>query len=143
MTIISNCDTLIMSSTSLESVDATIAMVWNKCSIIFQYIQPLLLSPSIAVMFLHQLSDVSLFEINQKHYIREQYWEDHGNLLLVFTWHQKKVKLKILGFYVHQVKGMLNIYLLACFQLGRPLCFRNRTPFFDSAWPQGAHNLAE
>ena len=49
------------------------------------------------------------------------------SLFLVFTWRQKKLKLKLLRFYLYQVKVILKIYLLACFQLGRPLCFENRT----------------
>ena len=37
----------------------------------------------------------------------------------------------MLSFYLCQVKASLNIYLLACLQLGRPLCFENRTRFFS------------
>ena len=49
---------------------------------------------------------------------------------LVFTWRQKKLKLKIFSFYLYQVKAIFE-HLLACLQLGRPLCFENRTWFFS------------
>ena len=49
---------------------------------------------------------------------------------LVFTWRQKKLKLKILSFHLHLVKVILGIYLLACLQLGRPLCSENITLSF-------------
>ena len=35
-------------------------------------------------------------------------------------------KLKILSFYLHQLKDILNIYLLTYFQLGSMLCFESR-----------------
>ena len=41
-----------------------------------------------------------------------------------------KLNLKILSFYLYRVKVIFNEYLLACLQLGRPLCSENRTRFF-------------
>ena len=37
---------------------------------------------------------------------------------------RKKLKLKILSFYLHQVKVMFNHTPLACLQLGRSLCLK-------------------
>ena len=46
-------------------------------------------------------------------------------IFLVFTWRQKKITLTILSFHIHQVKVILNKYLLACLQLGKRLCFEH------------------
>ena len=43
----------------------------------------------------------------------------------------QKKKLKILSFYLYQVKAIFK--LLACLQLDRPLCFENRTRLFHNA----------
>ena len=55
-----------------------------------------------------------------------------GFKIIIIGFHvtSEKVKLKILSFYLYQVKVILNKYLLACLQLGEPLCFENRTRFF-------------
>ena len=47
---------------------------------------------------------------------------------------EKKLRLKILGFYLYQVKDIFKQNLLACLQLDRPLCFGNRTQFFHNVW---------
>ena len=47
------------------------------------------------------------------------------------SWFSRDVKLKILSVYLYQVKVILNIYLLASLQLGRLVCFENRTRFFS------------
>ena len=39
---------------------------------------------------------------------------------------KKTLKLNILRFYLHLVKDILKIHLMACFQLGNMLCFENR-----------------
>ena len=45
-----------------------------------------------------------------------------------------KIKLKILSFYLYWVKVIFKRILLDCLQLGRLLCFENRTRFFHNAW---------
>ena len=62
--------------------------------------------------------------------------------LHIYSWFSrdvwKKLRLKILSFYLLRVKDVLKIYLLTCFQLGGMLCFENRAVwisiFFYNAW---------